>query len=626
MKKLFLLFALLCAPAFGQVYSEQAMQNTQGNWLKSLPGALVYLCNSSAVTTDCLSGIGPLVTLYTDQTLTVSGSNPVTADSNGNYTLFTFPGIYLQCVKGATSFCQMIQIGGNGVVSCANALNGSLAAFTSTTNLSCDPLMGTDFAGNGFAQSWRYLGPVNGFVGVIGGGSDPGTLAKYKLSANEFRWLGNTIATPFYGRVPGTHCTPGQVWQVVTNSADANGDTIDNFGCLTPSGGVSITATSPIVVTPSPITGTGVISCPTCGTASYPNAGNPLAPTVTPTGVTGATNYSYVVVGDQEGAGQFHSTASSTGSTSTGNATLTTSNYNLLTGYGDTLYGYRCFDIYRTVGGATQGLIARCAGKALKDTGLTGDGTTAPTSNNSQLDPLGLIRPGSLSCNSIPHSPDGVDAPPCTPNALDMEMSRTFGVPGDVNDGTLTWGGGGTSPCLQNSATAAWTNGALTITSDTTNKAVECLEFSTPSTPYTFLAWIDAISQNTPGMCGIGFRESSTGKMATWGLLNNQSTNSTTGSGGWITWPDHWTNSTTDSITTSYISYQSSNGYFKLQNDGTNIVYSFSNTGDGVNFKQFLSEAKTVPFTTGPNQVILFALGATAGPTTCTFDFERRTQ
>lgn len=38
-----------------------------------------------------------------------------------------------------------------------------------------------------------------------------------------------------------------------------------------PSGGgtvTSLTATSPIVVTPSPVTGTGVISCPTCGTST----------------------------------------------------------------------------------------------------------------------------------------------------------------------------------------------------------------------------------------------------------------------------------------------------------------------------------------------------------------------
>ncbi len=43
--------------------------------------------------------------------------------------------------------------------------------------------------------------------------------------------------------------------------------TLTCAGCLT-SAVTSITATSPIVVTPSPITGIGVISCPTCGTST----------------------------------------------------------------------------------------------------------------------------------------------------------------------------------------------------------------------------------------------------------------------------------------------------------------------------------------------------------------------
>lgn len=70
-------------------------------------------------------------------------------------------------------------------------------------------------------------------------------------------------------------------------------------GFSTPSGaGFSITATSPIVVTPSPLTGTGVISCPSCGTGS--GGGNPTLDNCTPdeTGnsfysVTSLTNYFY---------------------------------------------------------------------------------------------------------------------------------------------------------------------------------------------------------------------------------------------------------------------------------------------------------------------------------------------
>ncbi len=45
-------------------------------------------------------------------------------------------------------------------------------------------------------------------------------------------------------------------------------------------GSVSLTATSPIVITPSPTTGTGVISCPTCSTSSGGAAWSSYTPTL----------------------------------------------------------------------------------------------------------------------------------------------------------------------------------------------------------------------------------------------------------------------------------------------------------------------------------------------------------
>lgn len=110
MKRLLLLL-LLASPAYAQVYSQMAIQNTTGNWLKASPGALVYLCSISTTSNNCLAGIGT-VPLYTDQTLTATTPNPITADGNGNYTLFATTGLYLQCIKAITSFCQDIQVGG----------------------------------------------------------------------------------------------------------------------------------------------------------------------------------------------------------------------------------------------------------------------------------------------------------------------------------------------------------------------------------------------------------------------------------------------------------------------------------------------------------------------------------
>ncbi len=100
----------------------------------------------------------------------------------------------------------------------------------------------------------------------------------------------------------------------------------------------------------------------------------PAAPTVTPQGTTGATAYSYVIVAlAQNGV----SAASAAGSTATGNATLTASNSNRIAWVA--VSGASAYRIYRTVGGATQGLIATAGNTTtLDDTGLTGDSSTAP--------------------------------------------------------------------------------------------------------------------------------------------------------------------------------------------------------------------------------------------------------
>lgn len=124
--------------------------------------------------------------------------------------------------------------------------------------------------------------------------------------------------------------------------------------------------------------------------------GTPAAPTVTPAGTVGATSYSYKVVAK---SGLRTTAASAAGSTSTGNATLTAINNN---GIVFTCVPYATsYDIYRTVGGSTQGLIGNVPQPAsvvaafptsvsyastvitasFTDTGLTADGSTPPTVN-----------------------------------------------------------------------------------------------------------------------------------------------------------------------------------------------------------------------------------------------------
>jgi len=105
----------------------------------------------------------------------------------------------------------------------------------------------------------------------------------------------------------------------------------------------------------------------------------PISPLVGPQGTPGATAYSYQIVALNVTG---HSAASVAGVTATGHATLDGTNFNRLNWTPVTrATGYQ---VYRSVGGATQGLIATLGDvTTLDDIGLAGDATTAPTENTS---------------------------------------------------------------------------------------------------------------------------------------------------------------------------------------------------------------------------------------------------
>lgn len=113
-----------------------------------------------------------------------------------------------------------------------------------------------------------------------------------------------------------------------------------------------------------------------------PALSDPGAPTVTPTGTTGATAYSYKVV-----AMHRHGTtaASSAGSTATGNATLSSTNFNRVTWTAVT--GAESYVVYRSASSGTPSSVGVVgvvgAVTTFDDTGIAGDATTAPTANTS---------------------------------------------------------------------------------------------------------------------------------------------------------------------------------------------------------------------------------------------------
>ena len=125
----------------------------------------------------------------------------------------------------------------------------------------------------------------------------------------------------------------------------------------------------------------------------------PATPTIANKGTTGATTYTYIVVAKSGVGRSFGSVASAGGTTNLGNATLSATNYNVVSWV--PVSNAASYDIYKSVGGTTgkiatlvqtidaKGLQNGLATSAnptyltVNDTGLVGDGTTAPTINTS---------------------------------------------------------------------------------------------------------------------------------------------------------------------------------------------------------------------------------------------------
>lgn len=119
--------------------------------------------------------------------------------------------------------------------------------------------------------------------------------------------------------------------------------------------------------------------------------------TVTPTGGS-ATTQTYVVVAKSNGA----IVPSAKTSTTVGAATLSSTAYNTLVWNiaVDNLTNLT-WDVYRTVGGTTQGKIAsNLTVQSLVDSGLAGDGTTPPGFNNTGILAAGGINPLQMATGS----------------------------------------------------------------------------------------------------------------------------------------------------------------------------------------------------------------------------------
>lgn len=175
----------------------------------------------------------------------------------------------------------------------------------------------------------------------------------------------------------------------------------------------------------------------------------PDAPTVTPQGTPGTTSYSYYVVatGTQD-------KESEVGTTTSGHATLDSSNYNRITW--TTVAGATGYDVIRTLGGATQGVIA--TGLSSGTTQYDDQGDTASTYTPARQPALtsaagGVLRPGTsisirtsyvnnlgLETAASPESFIDLPAPverPLTPDLVSTQVADP-GLPGGTYIYALT--------------------------------------------------------------------------------------------------------------------------------------------------------------------------------------------
>ena len=108
-----MLFILpVCALAQGAQYTgiAQTARNMigMGNVYVPIPGASVNVCTGVYTGTACPSGGN--VTVYSNQALTTSLTQPITADSYGNFTFWAAPGVYYFTVTGQGAASSSYQI------------------------------------------------------------------------------------------------------------------------------------------------------------------------------------------------------------------------------------------------------------------------------------------------------------------------------------------------------------------------------------------------------------------------------------------------------------------------------------------------------------------------------------
>jgi hypothetical protein len=427
-----------------------------------------------------LSSLGHMITLAgygVNQTvygLSIVNSNPST--------YYAYKGGTLTAPVGVNLFGDFSTLFN---VSAPSALGGNVfsvgasSGVNFTTDLNYNYNLFTAAGGNNGALSFNWL-PNTSQVTLTAGAFTLGSdLANQSWDSNK-----GFSAHFQYGFLNGSNVAVGGIGNLAAGIGVGNGALGDNTGTL----------------------GAGTAYLPTlnvgAGSGALTTVGGPFV-----TGTSGATTYTYVIV--PKSANGADGTANRTNTTTTGNATLSATNYNALNL--GTIAGVASFDIYRTVGGATQGKIANVTSSAqcgnpttstwcFSDTGLAGDSSTAPTTDTSGA----LKISGSQSITSV-QGTTGTKLPAALGTFTAGNLRKTdsngnevdAGVAGAVSN-AMTSATGGSGVTSVTCATAPCTNlrGTYTIVGGTATTGT----IATLVWPTTTTAYVCSVNQNDTGV------------------------------------------------------------------------------------------------------------------------------
>jgi hypothetical protein len=182
-----LLLALLCllptmALSQGAKYSDYTIDSNG----RAVGGIQIRVCaTSSPSSPPPVSPCSPLATLYTDQTLTLPASNPLTSDAVGNFSFYAPTGFYiLQFYSGTTQvFSQTVQVGTTNTNTIFNATIGFQ--------------IGGSFGSNGQCITSTGTGSVWGSCGGGGGGGGISTLLPGSLTGPTITFTVNSSGSDF---------------------------------------------------------------------------------------------------------------------------------------------------------------------------------------------------------------------------------------------------------------------------------------------------------------------------------------------------------------------------------------------------------------------------------------------